>query len=147
MMLQDECRDLSIDLSSKPDAMVHTREAAAAISHDERDVQIHTAAVQAMQTKAADMAGRVLESPLKLGAELDAAHALLREALSLLDQGVATPEAPFKLRYKWLLAEGDVRDAAVCQQAYNAFAGTDAPTPAVTVMLAEQPKPKAPAKK
>ncbi len=62
-------------------------------------------------------------------------------------KGVATPESPFKLRYKWLIAEGDVRDAAAFQQAYNAFAGTDAPTPAVTVMLAEQPKPKAPAKK
>lgn len=62
-------------------------------------------------------------------------------------KGMATPEAPFKLRYKWLIAEGDVRDAAAFQQAYNAFAGTDAPTPAVTVMLAEQPKPKAPAKK
>ncbi|MFZ9991393.1 MAG: DUF6807 family protein [Opitutales bacterium] len=62
-------------------------------------------------------------------------------------KGVATPVSPFKLRYKWLIAEGDVRDAAAFQQAYNAFAGTDAPTPAVTVMLAEQPKPKAPAKK
>ena len=62
-------------------------------------------------------------------------------------KGVATPDAPFKLHYKWLIAEGDVRDAAAFQQAYNAFAGTDAPTPAVTVMLAEQPKPKAPAKK
>jgi hypothetical protein len=64
-------------------------------------------------------------------------------------KGVATSEAPFKLNYKWLIAEGDVRDAAAFQQAYNAFAGTDAPTPAVTVMLAEQPKPKtkAPAKK
>jgi hypothetical protein len=62
-------------------------------------------------------------------------------------KGVATPEAPFKLRYKWLLAEGDVRDAAVFQQAYNAFAGVNEPAPAVTVMLAEQPKPKAPAKK
>lgn len=62
-------------------------------------------------------------------------------------KGVATPEAPFKLHYKWLLAEGDVRDAAVFQQAYNAFAGVNEPTPTVTVMLAEQPKPKAPAKK
>lgn len=62
-------------------------------------------------------------------------------------KGVATPESPFKLRYKWLIAEGDVRDAAAFQQAYNAFAGVNEPTPAVTVMLAEQPKPKAPAKK
>ena len=62
-------------------------------------------------------------------------------------KGVATPESPFKLRYQWLIAEGDVRDAAACQQAYNAFAGVNEPTPPVTVMLAEQPKPKAPAKK
>jgi len=62
-------------------------------------------------------------------------------------KGVATPDAPFKLHYKWLLAEGDVRDAAAFQQAYNAFAGTTEPTPAVTIMLAEQPKPKTPAKK
>ena len=64
-------------------------------------------------------------------------------------KGVATPESPFKLRYQWLIAEGDVRDAAAFQQAYNAFAGVNEPTPAVTVMLAEQAKPKAkaPAKK
>jgi hypothetical protein len=64
-------------------------------------------------------------------------------------KGVATPDAPFKLRYQWLIAEGDVRDAAAFQQAYNAFAGTNEPTPAVTVMPAEQAKPKAkaPAKK
>lgn len=62
-------------------------------------------------------------------------------------KGVATPESPFKLRYKWLIAEGDVRDATAFQQAYNAFAGVNEPTPPVTVMLAEQPKPKAPAKK
>jgi hypothetical protein len=62
-------------------------------------------------------------------------------------KGVATPDSPFKLHYKWLIAEGDVRDAAVFQQAYNKFAGTNEPTPPVTVMLAEQPKPKAPAKK
>jgi len=62
-------------------------------------------------------------------------------------KGVATPEAPFKLRYQWLIAEGDIRDAAAFQQAYNAFAGTNEPTPTVTIMLAEQPKPKAPAKK
>lgn len=62
-------------------------------------------------------------------------------------KGVATPESPFKLRYKWLIAEGDIRDAAAFQQAYNAFAGTNEPTPPVTVMPAEQPKPKAPAKK
>ena len=62
-------------------------------------------------------------------------------------KGIATAESPFKLRYQWLIAEGDVRDAAACQQAYNTFAGVNEPTPPVTVMLAEQPKPKAPAKK
>jgi len=62
-------------------------------------------------------------------------------------KGVATSESPFKLHYKWLIAEGDVRDAAAFQQAYNAFSGTNEPTPAVTIMRAEQPKPKAPAKK
>ena len=64
-------------------------------------------------------------------------------------KGIATSEAPFKLRYQWLIAEGDVRDAAAFQQAYNAFTGVNEPTSAVTVMLAEQPKPKAkaPAKK
>jgi hypothetical protein len=62
-------------------------------------------------------------------------------------KGVATQESPFKLRYKWLIAAGDVRDPAAFQQAYNTFAGTNEPTPPVTVTLAEQPKPKAPAKK
>ena len=62
-------------------------------------------------------------------------------------KGVATQESPFKLRYKWLIAAGDVRDPAAFQQAYNTFAGTNEPTPPVTVLLAEQPKPKAPAKK
>jgi hypothetical protein len=62
-------------------------------------------------------------------------------------KGVATPDAPFKLHYKWLIAEGDVRDTAAFQQAYNAFAGVNEPTPPVTIMFAEQPKPKAPAKK
>ena len=62
-------------------------------------------------------------------------------------KGVATQESPFRLRYKWLIAAGDVRDPAAFQQAYNAFAGTNEPTPPVTVLLAEQPKPKAPAKK
>mgnify|MGYP006162865715 CR=1 FL=1 len=45
--------------------------------------------------------------------------------------------------------EAVVRAAAAFQQAYNAFAGVNEPTPAVTVKLAEQAKPKAkaPAKK
>jgi len=62
-------------------------------------------------------------------------------------KGVATAENPFKLHYQWLIAEGDIRDAATFQQAYNAFAGVNEPTPLVTVMPAEQTKPKAPAKK
>ncbi|MGA0132916.1 MAG: DUF6807 family protein [Opitutales bacterium] len=62
-------------------------------------------------------------------------------------KGVATPDSPFKLRYKWLFAEGEIRDAAAFQQAYNAFAGTNEPTPPLTVMPAERAKPKAPAKK
>ena len=62
-------------------------------------------------------------------------------------KGTATAEAPFKLHYKWLVAAGDIRDGAVFQQAYNAFAGTNEPTPPVTVILAEQTKPKTPAKK
>ena len=48
-LLQDECRDLSIALASKPDAMQHAREAADAIV---REAQIHTAATQAMQAEA-----------------------------------------------------------------------------------------------
>jgi hypothetical protein len=62
-------------------------------------------------------------------------------------KGFATPDAPFKLRYKWLIAEGDVRDAAAFQQAYNDFTGAKDPTPDVTIKQAEQAKPKAPAKK
>jgi hypothetical protein len=62
-------------------------------------------------------------------------------------KGTATAAAPFKLHYKWLVAAGDIRDGAVFQQAYNAFAGTNEPTPPVTVILAEQTKPKTPAKK
>jgi hypothetical protein len=62
-------------------------------------------------------------------------------------KGSATPDAPFKLRYKWLIAEGDVRDAAAFQQAYNDFTGAKDPTPDVTIKQAEQAKPKAPAKK
>jgi hypothetical protein len=62
-------------------------------------------------------------------------------------KGNATPEAPFVLHYKWLIAEGDVRDATLFQQAYNDFTGAKDPTPVVTVMSAEQAKAKTPAKK
>ncbi len=58
-------------------------------------------------------------------------------------KGTASSEAPFNLHYQWLIAEGDVRDAAAFQKAYNAFTGRNESTPEVTVMLAEQPKPKA----
>lgn len=57
-------------------------------------------------------------------------------------KGKATPEAPFKLHYQWLVAEGEVRDAAVLQAAWNKFAGKSDPAPQVTVALSEQPKPK-----
>lgn len=99
LMLQDECRDLSIALATKPDAMQHAREAAEAIA---REAQIHAAGTQAMQAEAQlidrsappvtiithcapDVAERVLQSPLKLAAELDATHDLLRESLALAD--------------------------------------------------------------
>ncbi len=60
----------------------------------------------------------------------------------MFPKGKATAEAPFKLHYQWLVAEGDVRDAAVFQQAWNAFAGKSDPVPALTIKGSEQPKPK-----
>lgn len=57
-------------------------------------------------------------------------------------KGKATPDAPFKLHYQWLVAEGDVRDPAVFQKAWNTFAGREDAVPAATVTLSEQPKPK-----
>lgn len=68
----------------------------------------------------------------------------------MFPKGKAAADAPFKLRYQWLVAEGDVRDAAVFQQAWNAFAGKSDATPVITIKLSEQPKPKTtpkPAKK
>lgn len=61
-------------------------------------------------------------------------------------KGVAKADAPFRLHYKWLLAEGEVRDAAVLQKACNDFTGRADPVPELTILAAEQPKPKAPAK-
>ncbi len=61
-------------------------------------------------------------------------------------KGSATAEAPFTLHYKWLIAEGEVRDAATLQQAYNTFAEKSEPTPELTIKAAEgkaAPKPKA----
>lgn len=54
----------------------------------------------------------------------------------------ATAEAPFRLHYQWLVAEGEVRDAAAFQQAWNTFAGKSDPVPALTIKGSEQPKPK-----
>lgn len=62
----------------------------------------------------------------------------------MFPKGKATADAPFKLRYQWLIAEGDVRDAAVFQQAWNAFAGKSDPVPPVTIKSSErkQARPK-----
>jgi hypothetical protein len=62
----------------------------------------------------------------------------------MFPKGKATADAPLKLRYQWLIAEGDVRDAAVFQQAWNAFAGKSEPVPPATVKASErkQAKPK-----
>ena len=60
----------------------------------------------------------------------------------MFPKGKATAEAPFKLHYQWFIAEGDVRDAAVFQQAWNTFAGKNDPVPALTIKGSEQPKPK-----
>jgi hypothetical protein len=56
----------------------------------------------------------------------------------MFPKGKATAEAPFKLRYQWLVAEGDVRDAAIFQNAWNAFAGKSDPTPPVTINASER---------
>jgi len=61
----------------------------------------------------------------------------------MFPKGKATAEAPLKLRYQWLIAEGDVRDAAAFQNAWNAFAGKNEPVPPLTIKASEQPKPKA----
>ncbi len=60
----------------------------------------------------------------------------------MFPKGKATAEAPFKLHYQWLIAEGEVRDAAAFQQTWNAFAGKNDPVPALTIKISEQPKPK-----
>ncbi len=56
----------------------------------------------------------------------------------MFPKGKATAEAPFKLRYQWLIAEGDVRDAAVFQQAWNTFADKSEPVPEVTISASER---------
>lgn len=60
----------------------------------------------------------------------------------MFPKGKATAEAPFKLHYQWLVAEGEVRDAAAFQLAWNAFAGKNDPVPSLTIKVSEQPKPK-----
>jgi hypothetical protein len=54
--------------------------------------------------------------------------------------GKATAEAPLKLCYQWVVAEGDHREAAAFQAAWNAFAGKSEPTPALTIKTSEQSK-------
>ncbi|HBJ86708.1 MAG TPA: hypothetical protein DDZ88_23210 [Verrucomicrobiales bacterium] len=56
----------------------------------------------------------------------------------MFPKGKATSDSPFKLRYQWLIAEGDVRDAAVFQSAWNAYAGKSDPTPAITINASER---------
>lgn len=56
----------------------------------------------------------------------------------MFPKGKATAEAPFKLRYQWLVAEGDLRDASVFQSAWNAFAGKSETVPAVTINASER---------
>jgi hypothetical protein len=62
----------------------------------------------------------------------------------MFPSGKASADAPFKLRYQWLIAEGDIRDGAVFQGAWNAFAQKNEPVPPVTVAAAEskETKPK-----
>jgi len=59
-------------------------------------------------------------------------------------KGTATPDAPLTLKYQWLFAEGEVRDAAVLQGAWNAFAGKSEPTPALTIRGAAAKSPATP---
>lgn len=54
----------------------------------------------------------------------------------------ATAEKPAKLHYKWVVAEGEVRDPALFQAEWNKFAGKNEPTPKLTTKPAEQPAPK-----
>lgn len=56
----------------------------------------------------------------------------------------ATAEKPAKLHYKWVVAEGEVRDAAAFQAEWNKFAGKTEPTPKLTTKSADQPAAKKP---
>jgi len=55
--------------------------------------------------------------------------------------------APATLRYKWLVAEGEVRDPGVFQKEWNNFTAKYEPTPKLTTKPAEQPAPKKPEQK
>jgi hypothetical protein len=59
----------------------------------------------------------------------------------------ASVEKPAKLHYKWVVAEGEVRDAAAFQAEWNKFAGKTEPTPKLTTKSADQPAAKKPAAK
>jgi len=54
--------------------------------------------------------------------------------------GTAKAGAPFTLHYRWLIAEGDVRDPAIFQKAWNDYSGKELPTPALTTG-SSQPRP------
>ncbi len=47
----------------------------------------------------------------------------------MFPKGKASADSPFKLHSQWLIAEGDVRDAAAFQNAWSAFAGKTEPVP------------------
>lgn len=57
----------------------------------------------------------------------------------------ATAEKPAKLHYKWVVAEGEVRDPALFQAEWNKFAGKTDPLPKLTTKPADQPAPPKPA--
>lgn len=54
----------------------------------------------------------------------------------------ATADKPAKLRYKWVIAEGEVRDAAAFQAEWNQYTGKNEPTPKLTTKSADQPAKK-----
>ncbi|MGH8045940.1 MAG: hypothetical protein ACREKL_01725, partial [Chthoniobacterales bacterium] len=58
--------------------------------------------------------------------------------------GIAKADAPFSVHYRWLIAEGEVRDPAVIQKAWNEYAGQDLPAPALTIGSSQAKPPDAP---
>lgn len=108
LMLQDVDRGLSIALATKPDAMLHAREAAAAIIGTTTNPMEIRAAFEADDTPpepkpaqlvtivaTPDMAEKALTSPLKLAQELEHAHALLRDALALAEHAASAFSCKF----------------------------------------------------